>query len=135
MPSDISQLECQKRVRFSDRLAARAPARMLFSSVLIPRRSARSVRALAAGRRVSRRTSSQVSGRLSSAAKARKTGAIIRAQGRVAREPCQACLDEFEECLVGENSARCAYCAEHKRTVAECGVDVSLYDEVPGVFS
>lgn len=57
----------------------------------------------------------------------RETGKKIRAQQKLARIPCQNCVSGAEECWVGSNSTRCAFCVEAGKTKSLCGVDSTQY--------
>lgn len=59
------------------------------------------------------------------------TAERIRAQRRLALSPCEDCEFSGYSCWVGDNSGKCAPCAEQGGTIAQCGVLVDHYRVIP----
>lgn len=67
--------------------------------------------------------------RRSSAARAPSVmGDKIRAEQKLAKNPCLVCRDSSRSCWVGSMSAKCANCADLGIKVSDCGVDFSRFE-------
>ena len=59
------------------------------------------------------------------------TGERIRLLRRLAKAPCNRCKLSAIQCWVGENSGKCASCAEAGRAIAQCGASVNEFTVIP----
>lgn len=55
-------------------------------------------------------------------------GDEIRAEQKLAKNPCLVCRDSSRSCWVGSMSLKCAYCVDLGIRFSDCGVDFSRFE-------